>query len=285
MAYLYLIIVTVLFSFGGMLIKVSGTMFSPYMVSFLRFAIGVVLLLIIQKKKTGKVAIKFTGGFLWFGAICKALHYLGENYGVMQGFSYGNVVIWPIQTLTVLIVSVLIFKERITKRSLMGTFFCLLGIGMISWNGVSLETFLGSQMFLLLSFVIAGIGAALFSVCQKELLQSVDTVEMNLSMFLLGSGICGLILPGQENLVMGFHVSAIVAMLILGVITGVGFLLLAEAMKEIPLFLITVVQSSTVILTVLWGVLFFKEPITPYIIMGISIFIAGILLINVKRKK
>lgn len=282
MAYVYLIIVTILFSFGGMLIKVTGTAFSPYLISFFRFVIGAGFLIAIQKWKTGKVSVKLTGRFLWIGGICKAIHYLGENYGVIQGYSYGNVVIWPVQTLIILAASILVLKEKISPKKMIGTFLCVAGIGVISWNGMSLESFFGGQAILLIVFAAAGTGAALFSFSQKELLQQMDPVEINLSMFLIGGGSCSIFLPFQKNILGEISGKSIVTLMILGAITGIGFLLQAEAMKKIPLFLVTVIQSSTVIFSLFWAATFFHEPITAYVIIGTAIFLTGMLLIQVK---
>ena len=116
----------------------------------------------------------------------KALHYLGENYGVEKGFSYGNIVIWPVQTVVVLLVSVFVFHEKVKIKTIAGAVFCILGIGLISWNGAPTGSFMEGQGHLLPAFIAAGAGAALFSVCQKRLLGEMGTVEMNMSMFFIG---------------------------------------------------------------------------------------------------
>ena len=49
MDYFYLILQTLLFSFGGITIKYSGNAFSPFMTSLLRFLLGMTILFVIQK--------------------------------------------------------------------------------------------------------------------------------------------------------------------------------------------------------------------------------------------
>ncbi len=61
-------------------------------------------------------------------------------------------------------------------------------------------------------------------------------------------------------------------MLILGAITGVDFLLQAEGLKTVPIFTATVVQSSTVLLALLWAALLYHEQITPWILAGTALF-------------
>jgi len=120
-------------------------------------------------------------------------------------------------------------------------------------------------------------------VCQKKLLDKLDTVELNNSMFLIGALCAGGILPLTGTVVTGpIRLPAAVAMLILGAITGVGFLLQAEGFKTVPLFVATVVQSSTVLLSLVWAALLYHERITGWIILGTALFLAGILCVNLK---
>jgi drug/metabolite transporter (DMT)-like permease len=188
-----------------------------------------------------------------------------------------------VQTVVILLISVFFLRERVTKRAVAGAFLCVTGIGLLTWNGAPPEAFFGGQGALLIAFVIAGIGASLFSVCQKKLLDKMDTVELNNSMFLIGAVCAGGVLPLTGTAVTGpIRLPAAVAMLILGAITGVGFLLQAEGFKTVPLFVATVVQSSTVLLSLVWAALLYHERITGWIIAGTALFLAGILCVNLK---
>ena len=285
MGYVYLLLQALIFSFGGILIKTAARCFSPFMVSFLRFALGVLFLLALQIIRGRRPRLVLLNRVIVFGGIAKTLHYLGENYGVTHGFSYGNVVIWPVQTVVILLISVLFLRERVTKRAVAGAFLCVTGIGLLTWNGAPHDAFFGAQGALLLAFVIAGIGASLFSVAQKKLLDRMDTVDLNTSMFVIG-GLCAAgVLPLTDAPVTGLQIPAAVAMLILGAITGAGFLLQAEGLKTVPIFTATLVQSSTVILSLTWAALLYHERITGWIVAGTALFLIGILIVNLKPKR
>ena len=86
MGYVCLLLQALIFSFGGILIKTTATAFSPFMVSFLRFALGVLFLLALQLIRGKKPHLTLLNRMVVFGGIAKTLHYLGENYGVMHGF-------------------------------------------------------------------------------------------------------------------------------------------------------------------------------------------------------
>ena len=285
MGYVYLLLQALIFSFGGILIKTAAPSFSPFMVSFLRFVLGVLFLLLLQRLRGKRPNLTLLNRVIVFGGIAKTLHYLGENYGVMHGFSYGNVVIWPVQTVVVLLISTLVFREKVSRRAILGALMCVSGIVLLTWNGMPLNDFIGGQGPLLIAFVIAGIGASLFSVAQKKLLDKMDTVDLNASMFIIGGLCAGGVLPLTSAPVTGIRLPAAVAMLILGAITGVGFLLQAEGFKTVPIFVATVVQSSTVLLSLLWAALLYHERITGWIIAGTALFLTGILCVNVKSAR
>ena len=69
----------------------------------------------------------------------------------------------------------------------------------------------------------------------------------------------------------------------LGAITGITFLMISDSMKTVPIYLVPVIQSTTVIFTILWAILFMHEPVTRYIVIGSAVFLIG--LIMVKKEK
>jgi len=285
MGYFYLILQALIFSFGGLMIKAAGTMVTTYLLSAFRFLIGVALLLLIQKIRTGRVRLVLTDKILIIGGLSKALHYLTENYGVMKGFSYGGILVWPVQTIVVLLISVFIYHEKFSPRTIAGTIMCISGIGIVSWNGASPDVFLNSQATTLLAFVLAGIGAAGFSLAQKKRVNEMDAVELNSSIFTFGLiANTFVLIPTGPHTTGAVNFPGVLSIVLLGSITCFGFLLQAAAVKTVPLLIATVIQSSTVILSIVWGVLFYGDAISLYVILGSALFMAGILAINIKPR-
>ena len=286
MGYFYLILQALIFSFGGLMIKSVGTMFSPFLTSCLRFTIGIAMLFLIQRIRTGRIRLTLTDRVILIGGVCKALHYLAENFGVMRGFSYGGVLVWPVQTIVVFLVSTLVYKERTGLRTLAGTILCVAGVITISWNGASLSVFLGSSGIIMAAFVLAGIGAAGFSISQKARIREMDIVEMNASMFTFGWLTTLLVLiPSAPHVTGAVNISGTISMLLLGIITCVGFLLQAAGIRTVPLLIATIIQSSSTVLTILWGVLFYHDPISRYVVLGTVFFMTGIVLVNLPAMK
>ena len=286
MGYFYLILQALIFSFGGLMIKSVGTMLSPFLTSCLRFTIGIAMLFLIQRIRTGRLRLTLTDRVILIGGVCKALHYLAENFGVMRGFSYGGVLVWPVQTVVVFFVSTLVYKERTGLGTLAGTILCVAGVITISWNGASLSVFLGSSGIIMAAFVLAGIGAAGFSISQKVRIREMDIVEMNESMFIFGWLTTFLVLiPTAPHATGAVNISGTISMLLLGIITCVGFLLQAAGIRTVPLLIATIIQSSSTVLTILWGVLFYHDPISRYVVLGTVFFMTGIVLVNLPAMK
>ena len=286
MGYFYLILQALIFSFGGLMIKSVGTMLSPFLTSCLRFTIGIAMLFLIQRIRTGRLRLTLTDRVILIGGVCKALHYLAENFGVMRGFSYGGVLVWPVQTVVVFLVSTLVYKERTGLRTLAGTILCVAGVITISWNGASLSVFLGSSGIIMAAFVLAGIGAAGFSISQKARIREMDIVEMNASMFTFGWLTTLLVLiPTVPHATGAVNISGTISMLLLGIITCVGFLLQAAGIRTVPLLIATIIQSSSTVLTILWGVLIYHDPISRYVVLGTVFFMTGIVLVNLPAMK
>ena len=75
-------------------------------------------------------------------------------------------------------------------------------------------------------------------------------------------------------------------MLRLGVVTYVGFWLQVEVdLRQFHLLVATIIQSSTVILIIIWGVLFYGDVVTWYVICGSAMFLIGILFVNLRGRR
>lgn len=284
-SYFYLILQTLLFSFGGMAIKLTGNFLSPFMTSLLRFVLGSLILLIIQFARHRKPRPAFSL-LIVLGGIFKAVHYMAENYGVMAGYSYGTVLVLPSQTITVLIVSAILGQDRLTLRKLLGTLLTVIGVVVVSWNGAEASEFLSGQAKLLLILSLGGVGAGLFNVVQKKLVADMDPVSINYSMFLVGALVCLPFLPVGGPLMTGSPTPlSVLGMLELGMVTAVGFLLQALAMKRVSALIATIIQSSMAILTIFWSAVLFHEPVTGWVIGGTAVFFAGILIVNLRKEK
>ncbi|MGI5990605.1 MAG: DMT family transporter [Lachnospiraceae bacterium] len=282
-SYLYLILQTLMFSFGGIAIKLTGSFLSPFATSFCRFALGSLILLVIQLFRRKSVRPAFSM-LVILGGIFKAVHYMAENYGVMSGYSYGTVLVLPAQTITVLIVSTLMKEDKMTFRKLIGTLLTIVGVVTVSWNGASASAFLSGQGRLLLILSLGGVGAGLFNVVQKKLVQQLDPLKATFSMFLIGAIVCLPFIPAGGKVVTGtFTPVSLLGILYLGMTTSIGFLLQALSLKNVSALIVTIIQSSMSILAILWSAILFHEPVTGWVVGGTLTFVIGILIVNIRK--
>ena len=193
MGYIYLLCVALLFSFGGTCVKLISPYFDATYITFFRFAVGVLFLLLLKAMKRqpfqqhfGQV-LKYSVGWILFGAVSKWLAYLTENYAIAHGTSYGNIVTQPAQTVFLTLASVLLFKEKLTFSKVLCILMCMGGVLCISWNGRPLDVFLGENIFLTILFWISGTLAGCHVLSQKMIADRMDVIDSNLSIFALSA--------------------------------------------------------------------------------------------------
>lgn len=283
MGYLLLLLATLAWSFVGVLVKTSSTMVDSSVITFARFFFGVLFLGIFLFIRDGKIQLRIGLKWIWIGAIGKALNYTFENIAIKLGYSYGNILVQPVQTVVLLLAAWLMFKEKISPRGWLAALLCIAGVLVVGWNGTPVSELVEGSGLTSLLFTLAGIGAAIHVLSQRMLLKVMDNGNMNLSVFFVSTLVVIAPIPVQTDglgLVGPVTVWAVLALVLLGVITGLSFFWFAEAIKRVPFAIVAIVGNSMVLFTLLWSYLFFEEPMTLYLIAGTVIFIAGILLLN-----
>jgi drug/metabolite transporter (DMT)-like permease len=296
MGYIYLLCVAIMFSFGGTCSKNISPYFGPQYVTLFRFVFGVFFLVLLKLIKRQhfradfKEVLKLAFGWIFFGAIAKWGAYITENYGLAHGPSYGNIITQPSQTIFLTLSSVIFFKEKLGWKKIVCIFLCMCGVLCISWNGRPLDEFFHTNIFLTGLFVLSGFCAGSHVLAQKMIADKMDIIDSNLSIFAI-STVFSLIpvIPGfAAGDIRGIHpgIACFIAILAFGFITGIGFYLNAKAIPLVPFYMVPIIQSTMVIFAILWGMLFFHEAITIYIIAGTITFLIGLIslqLLNVKK--
>lgn len=292
MGYLYLLCVALMFSFGGTCVKLISPHFGPAYITFFRFAVGVCFLLLLKAAKQQRFqkdflsSARLLAGWILFGAIAKWVAYLTENYALSHGPSYGNIVTQPAQTVFLTMSSVLLFKEKLPPRKLFCILLCMMGVLCISWNGRSLEVFFQENILLTGLFILSGFCAGCHVLSQKMIADRMDIIDSNLSIFAVSAILAFIpLIPGMAGGdLAGIHpgFSCIAGILMFGFITGIGLYLNARAILLVPFYMVPIIQSTMAIFAILWGVLFFHETISAYIVGGTVMFITGLIGLQLK---
>lgn len=282
----YLLLATLAWSFVGVLVKTASGMVDSTIITFARFSIGALFLGLYLYARNGRLNVRIGLKWVWIGAFGKSCNYFFENIALTIGYSYGNIIVPPIQTIVLLFVSVLLLKDRMTGRGWAAAALCMAGVVLISWNGQPMTMLLGGNGMITLLFVLVGAGAAVHVISQKMLIREMDTGNMNFSTFFLASLMMALPIPVfGEGFVGPSHGWAWFSLVMLGLITGLSFYWFAESLRRVAFPIVIIVSNMTVLFGILWSYLIFNDPITSYLIVGAIVFIMGMVVLNMPGKK
>lgn len=295
MGYLYLLCVAIMFSFGGTCAKLIGRYFTSEYITCFRFVVGVFFLILLKLlKRQGfpkdfRSQLRSCGGWIAFGAVTKWLAYLTENYGLTHGPSYGNIITQPAQTIFITLASVFLFREKLGVKQIFFILLCMAGVLCISWNGRPLSVFLDDNVLLLGLFMLSGIFAGCHVLAQKMIGNKMNIVDSNLAIFAVAAILsCGSLTPDvMAGSLTGISpdLPCILAILGFGFITGIGFYLNAKAIPLVPFYMVPVIQSMMAVFAIVWGVLFFQEALSVYIVGGTMAFLIGLMGLQLTKAK
>lgn len=232
------------------------------------------------------MAVKIFIGWILFGAVSKWMAYLLENTGFTLGPSYGNIITQPAQTVFLTLSSVILFKDKMTFKKVLCIMICMVGVLCISWNGKDLSVFLHENVLVTLMFIVSGFCAGAHVLAQKMIGDKMDIIDSNLTIFLFSAvfSFCPLVPKIADGaLQVRPNATCIIAMMAFGVITGLGFYLNAKALPLVPLYMVPLIQSTMVIFAIMWGVLFFHEKISIYIVVGTVLFMIGLIWLQMQN--
>jgi len=283
MEVIIILFVSVLWSLVGVLVKSSSLMMNSSVITFCRFFFGIIFLGLLMMFKNRKIRLCWKSKWIWLGAAGKCCNYICENLALTIGHSYGNILIVPFQTIFLILASVLFFKERLGFKSLTAAALSLIGGFLISWNGLPLSVLFQSNAVTTLLFLLSAVGTSFHVLSQKLLIDTLDSGNMNFSMFLWCSLATALPLPFNFKFTGSFNIWSLLALVCLGFITGISFYLYADALGKVPFLFAVIISNSSVLFALLWSHLFYKEPITMYIISGTVIFLIGIIMLNIPK--
>lgn len=276
-----LLLCTLMWSFVGVLVKSASFMVDSWWITFFRFSIGVLFLGLFVWWKEGRLRLSWRNQWIWIGAGGKALNYIFENIGVSAGYAFGNIVLFPLQTLFLLMLTIFALKqEKANRWTAVSVVLCMAGVVLVGWNGVPMEQLLSVNGWIMFVFVLSAIGSTLHVFSQKMLLDQMSSSHMNLSMFVWASLITAAPLPLYAQTTGEFSWSPATSLVLLGFITAFSFYLYAQAIRRISFMLAAVLSNSSVMFTLLWSWLFYREPITWVTIIGAFLIMIGIITAN-----
>ena len=290
MQYFLLVVIALMWSFVGIMVKAASGMVGSNVITLCRFLFGVIFLGIYMLIKKEKIKFTWRNKWIWIGVVGKCCNYIFENIAISMGYSYGNIIVGPVQAVFLAFVSVFLFKERMQKSKMVSLFLCILGVFFVSWKGQPLSKFYGIGFVSLILFSISAIGAGVHLMSQKKLMETMQSGSMNFSVFLLCTFITFVPVPFTFKWIGSFSVAAMISLIALGFITGITFYIYANVLKKVSLLPAVIIGNSSVLFTLIWARIFYHDPINSYVVIGAVMILMGIILLNfpyfkLKRKE
>ena len=269
-------------------IKIGLTELSSVNLTIMRLFIACIvflLLRLLKPQKFSKLYKKDIIPIFLLGFLGIIIYHLGLNYGeVYISASAASLIIATIP-IFIVILAVIVLKEKITIKITLGVILSLLGVIIISLAGnpnSSIEITYLSGAFAVL---IAAIMGACYTIAGKKLLKRYSALSLTVYAFLLGSlGLIPFITTSLFEEVTTMSIIGWSTILYLGIFpTVIGYVLWYVALEiktasEISVYLYFIPVLSTII-----SYFLFDEQITWLFIFGGGLVILGLYIVNRKN--
>lgn len=280
--------------FLAIFIKVTLNDVAPITVVWFRFVVAFTILFsyFLVKDRQKLVIFKKPPILLIIAAGCLTINYLGFANGIHLTSPSNAQVFIQIGSITLAIIGIVIFKERLSFRQFMG--FVLAGSGLTFFYREQIQNLLGSEDIYfagVLWLITGGLAWASYAALQKKLVQKFHAQQLNLIIFSLPIFV---LIPFVDfSGFAGFTPGLWILLSFLGINTIVAYGCLSEAFKYIEANKISVIITLNPIITfVVMAILgamevdwIEAENITIYGVLGAAFVLFGAIMVVIPKKK
>ncbi len=264
-------------------VKIALKELGPLTISGLRYFISALILLpfMLREKKTPLT--RQTWGLLLLlglsayaignGAMFWSLKYLPAT---TVSFLMGTI------TLSTLVVGIVWLKEIPSRLQAFGIFVTLLGTALFFAKGLQAGETLG-----LIIFGIGVIGFTTFGILGRQIARAgmVSTLRLTTVPLVLGGGITLLAAIPFEGIPSASPATWGLILFLAVVNTAIGYILYNHALQVLTAFQMNITLSLTPVWTALMGWLLLNERLGLFQIAGMTVVIAGVILVQVRKKE
>lgn len=281
--YVYIIIAASLWGTIGIIVKnFYAAGFSPIQLVTFRTLIGASCIFVyLALRDREKLKISFRDWWLFIGTGIISFVFFNICYFISverNGLSVASVLLYTAPAF-VFLLSVMIFKESVTKIKIFALVLALTGCTFVSG---ALEGSGGSMdLYGIFAGILAGFGYGLYSIFAKLALKKYDTVTVTFYTFLFGA--IGALPFARMGEVPGMITSGAVAMnivLLAVIITILPFTLYTKGLSGVEPSKASILATIEPIVATIFGVVLFQEEMTLLKISGILLVIGAAIMIN-----
>ena len=279
----------IFWAFAFPFIKIGLDELSFVNLTILRFLIvDIVFLLIIliQPKRFSKLHKKDVIPIFILGFFGVMVYHLGLNYGE-QFVSPGAASLIIATTPVFILISAVIFlKEKVTSRKLIGVIFAIIGLIIITIWGTENASLEIDYVFGALMVLVAAFMSTFYTIYGKKLLDRYNALSLTVYAMLLGSiGLIPFLNISFFDQVNNLSFNVLGAVLFLGIFSTVfGYTIWYVALEHKTASEVGVYLYAIPVLSTLFSYFLLDEMITFLFVVGSSLIIVGLVLVNYNKK-
>lgn len=289
---IYLLLILSMFLMATMfpITKILLITVPPILLIFLRFLTASLILLAITIYKSDLHLQKGHHHLLYLeglGLIGVCLYSISLVLGIKYSTATNSSILSNISPLFIVILSPLLIGESFTKRRLFGAFIGFVGVLLVVLNGESLSSLLSSQYFFGNTILIAGAFLmGLYSIFVKPLTRQygalkVTSINMLAGVFFL---LAITILNGEMAYLTHLTQKELLLIIYIGIVpTALVWLIWNHSFRIIGVINSTAFKFLIPIFAIILSIIFLKESLSFYIIIGLILILCGISLAQKKE--
>ncbi len=210
-----------------------------------------------------------------------ALNYLLYTFGLRMTLASAGSIVVQSEVVFLALISYVFLGESFGRKKILGTSVALAGVAIVTWGGQTLRALIESQ-YLTGNLIVlaAGFFWAIYAYGQKILSAEKDLLASVYPIFIVASLILLPFSAGSLASIPSLSWSEVLMLLYLGAVcTGVSYMLLASGMRGLTASTAGVLTTVMPVTSVALAIVLLHEPLTPYILLGAAMNVAGILLV------
>lgn len=258
---------------------------SMQVVSIRVFFSAVILILYLLVKDKSQLKIKWKDIPLFIGTGVFSILFFNfcyfEAIEVIGGAAVPALLLYT-APIFVMIISLFLFKEKITKKKLISLAMTFSGLALVT------GAFSGGEHLSFYSLILglgSGLGYALYSIFGKFLVHKYSAVTITAYTFIVAS-VCAVPFSGViPKVSLLFSINGICSSLALAILSTVlPFLFYTKGLDGMEAGKASILATIEPFVATIIGILFFHETMTALKVIGMALVFAAIVLLNINKK-
>lgn len=273
-----IVLTALLFATMEVVLKIAGGNLDAFQLTFIRFAIGGVVLLPFALKDLKKRQVKLTGGdwvyMTFLGIICIPVSMLLFQIAILNANASLVAVIICSNPIFVMIYSHFLLKDRMNSTKAFVLIISSTGL-VFAANPFNMAE--GNSAFGIICAILAAATFALYTTVGKLRIEKIGDMSMTCLTFILGCAVMliPMLLMGKP-IIAGINSSNILIVLYIGIaVTGIGYFAYFTAIHSCGPANASIVFFLKPIFAPIFAMFILSENITWNIILGIVLLLTG----------